>query len=117
MTEHLADKLAVTELLYGYAELIDAGDFDGVGVLLGRGNFMGVAGPAAIAGLFAATEGAEIRNLSLTGLRITAGSMAGGPLFLSEPGTARLSFRQIGRFPFGRAGKFSYLCRTKRCKI
>lgn len=55
MTEHLADKLAVTELLYRYAELIDAGDFDGVGVLLGRGNLMGVAGPAAIAGLFAAT--------------------------------------------------------------
>ena len=45
----------VTELLYRYAELIDAGDFDGVGALLGRGNFMGVAGPAAIAELFAAT--------------------------------------------------------------
>lgn len=45
----------VTELLYRYAELIDAGDFDGVGALLGRGNFMGVAGPAAIAKLFAAT--------------------------------------------------------------
>ena len=28
------DKLAVTELLYRYAELIDAGDFDGVGTLL-----------------------------------------------------------------------------------
>ncbi len=55
MTEHLADKLAVTELLYRYAELIDAGDFDGVGVLLGRGNFMGVAGPAALAGLSPAT--------------------------------------------------------------
>jgi 3-phenylpropionate/cinnamic acid dioxygenase small subunit len=50
-----ADKLAVTELLYRYAELIDAGDFDGVGELLGRGNFMGVAGAQAIAGLFAAT--------------------------------------------------------------
>ncbi|MCV7282012.1 nuclear transport factor 2 family protein [Mycolicibacterium flavescens] len=50
-----ADKLAVTELLYRYAELIDAGDFDGVGRLLGRGNFMGVAGADAIAGLFAAT--------------------------------------------------------------
>ncbi|CDQ46426.1 nuclear transport factor 2 family protein [Mycolicibacterium neoaurum] len=45
----------ITELLYRYAELIDAGDFDGVGALLGRGNFMGVAGPAAIAELFAAT--------------------------------------------------------------
>ena len=45
----------ITEMLYRYAELIDAGDFDGVGTLLGRGNFMGVAGPAAIAELFAAT--------------------------------------------------------------
>ncbi|MFI2838359.1 MULTISPECIES: nuclear transport factor 2 family protein [Mycolicibacterium] len=45
----------ITEMLYRYAELIDAGDFDGVGALLGRGNFMGVAGPAAIAELFAAT--------------------------------------------------------------
>ena len=32
------DKLAVTELLYRYGELIDAGDFDGVGTLLGRGS-------------------------------------------------------------------------------
>ncbi|AHC24425.1 MULTISPECIES: nuclear transport factor 2 family protein [Mycobacteriaceae] len=45
----------ITELLYRYAELIDAGDFDGVGALLGRGNFMGVAGTEAIAKLFAAT--------------------------------------------------------------
>lgn len=51
----LADKLAVTELLYRYAELIDAGDFDGVGELLGRGNFMGVAGADRIGGLFAST--------------------------------------------------------------
>ncbi|MBV5242452.1 MULTISPECIES: nuclear transport factor 2 family protein [Mycolicibacterium] len=50
-----ADKLAVTELLYRYAELIDAGDFDGVGSLLGRGDFMGVAGAEAISTLFAAT--------------------------------------------------------------
>lgn len=49
------DKLEIAELLYRYAELIDAGDFDGVGALLGRGNFMGVAGAAAIAGLFAKT--------------------------------------------------------------
>jgi 3-phenylpropionate/cinnamic acid dioxygenase small subunit len=51
----LADKLAVTELLYRYAELIDAGDFDGVGALLGRGSFMGVSGAEKIAKLFAAT--------------------------------------------------------------
>ncbi|WP_197382347.1 nuclear transport factor 2 family protein [Mycolicibacterium mengxianglii] len=50
-----ADKLAITELLYRYAELIDAGDFDGVGELLGRGSFMGVAGADAIAALFVAT--------------------------------------------------------------
>jgi 3-phenylpropionate/cinnamic acid dioxygenase small subunit len=49
------DKLEVTELLYRYAELIDAGDFDGVGELLGRGEFMGVAGAPAIAELFAST--------------------------------------------------------------
>lgn len=51
----MSDRSAITELLYRYAELIDAGDFDGVGRLLGRGNFMGVAGSEAIAALFAAT--------------------------------------------------------------
>ena len=50
-----ADKLAVTELLYRYAELVDAGDFDGVGELLGRGSFMGVSGAHRIAKLFATT--------------------------------------------------------------
>ncbi|MDT5360577.1 MAG: hypothetical protein QOC69_2339 [Mycobacterium sp.] len=55
LTYELAAKLAVTELLYRYAELIDAGDFDGVGVLLGRGNFMGVSGAERIAKLFATT--------------------------------------------------------------
>lgn len=54
------DKLAVTELLYRYAELIDAGDFDGVGALLARATFGGtgpqrVSGADAIAKLFAAT--------------------------------------------------------------
>lgn len=51
----LAARLAVTDLLYRYAELIDAGDFDGVGELLGRGNFMGVSGASSIAKLFATT--------------------------------------------------------------
>jgi hypothetical protein len=37
----LADRLAVTELLYRIAELIDAGDFDGVGQLLARSTFAG----------------------------------------------------------------------------
>ncbi len=54
------DKLAITELLYRYAELIDAGDFDGVGQLLARATFggtgpQGVSGAAKIAKLFATT--------------------------------------------------------------
>lgn len=49
----------ITELLYRYAELVDAGDFDGVGELLGRASFGGadtpaVTGAEAIAALFAA---------------------------------------------------------------
>jgi 3-phenylpropionate/cinnamic acid dioxygenase small subunit len=51
----VTDKLEIHELLYRYAELVDAGDFDGVGRLLARGSFAGVAGADAIAGLFAAT--------------------------------------------------------------
>ncbi|BBZ62195.1 nuclear transport factor 2 family protein [Mycolicibacterium monacense] len=47
--------LAIHELLYRYAELVDAGDFDGVGLLLARGSFAGVAGAGPIAELFAAT--------------------------------------------------------------
>ncbi|MDA4109141.1 nuclear transport factor 2 family protein [Mycolicibacterium holsaticum] len=55
-----ADKLAITELLYRYAELIDAGDFEGVGRLLARATFggsgpQGVAGADNIAALFAST--------------------------------------------------------------
>lgn len=54
------DRLAVTELLYRYAELIDAGDFDGVGALLSRATFggtgpQGVSGAENIAKLFAMT--------------------------------------------------------------
>ena len=56
----MTDKLDVTELLYRYAELIDAGDFDGVGQLLARATFggtgpQGVSGAVKIAKLFAAT--------------------------------------------------------------
>ncbi|KUI36501.1 polyketide cyclase [Mycobacterium sp. IS-1496] len=47
--------LAIHELLYRYAELVDAGDFDGVGRLLERGSFAGVAGAGSIATLFTAT--------------------------------------------------------------
>ena len=54
------DKLAVTELLYRYAELIDAGDFDGVGQLLARATFAGTrsastSGAETLAKLFAMT--------------------------------------------------------------
>ncbi|MDT5016519.1 MAG: hypothetical protein QOD39_2679 [Mycobacterium sp.] len=54
------DKLAISELLYRYAELIDAGDFDGVGALLSRATFggtgpQGVSGAENIAKLFAMT--------------------------------------------------------------
>ncbi len=54
------DRAVITELLYRYAELIDAGDFDGVGRLLDRAAFGGpgtprVRGAQNIAGLFAMT--------------------------------------------------------------
>jgi 3-phenylpropionate/cinnamic acid dioxygenase small subunit len=54
------DKLEITELLYRYAELIDAGDFDGIGRLLARSTFGGpasgsVSGADNIAKLFAMT--------------------------------------------------------------
>ena len=54
------DRLAITDLLYRYAEMIDAGDFNGVGQLLARATFGGtrsseVSGAAAIAKLFAMT--------------------------------------------------------------
>ena len=54
------DKLAITELLYRYAELIDAGDFDGVGQLLARATFAGTrsastSGAETLAKLFAMT--------------------------------------------------------------
>ena len=54
------DREAITDLIYRYAELIDAGDFDGLGELLGRAAFGGpktptVSGAKNIAGLFAMT--------------------------------------------------------------
>lgn len=55
-----SDRLEIAELLYRYAELIDAGDFDGVGRLLSRATFAGTrsastSGAEAIAELFAMT--------------------------------------------------------------
>jgi hypothetical protein len=60
MSGVVEDKLAITELLYRYAELIDRGDFDGVGALLSRATFGGtgpqwVSGAENIAKLFAKT--------------------------------------------------------------
>ena len=56
----MSDKSDITELLYRYAEFIDAGDFDGVGALLSQASFggtgpQGVSGADNIAKLFAAT--------------------------------------------------------------
>ena len=54
------DRLTITDLIYRYAELIDAGDFEGLGELLGRAAFGGpktptVSGAKNIAGLFGMT--------------------------------------------------------------
>lgn len=56
----MSDYEGITQLIYRYAELIDAGDFDGVGQLLGRARFGGprtpaVTGAANIAAVFAMT--------------------------------------------------------------
>ena len=56
----MSDKVEITELLYRYAELIDSGDFDGVGRLLARASFGGTSTPSVsgaenIAGLFGMT--------------------------------------------------------------
>ena len=55
-----SDRAAITDLIYRYAELIDAGDFDAVGRLLGRACFGGPRTPAVtgaqnIAAVFAMT--------------------------------------------------------------
>ena len=52
------DRTAITDLIYRCAEMFDAGDFDGVGALLGRADFGGartpkMSGAKNIAGLFA----------------------------------------------------------------
>ncbi len=54
------DRLEILDLIYRYAELIDAGDFDAVGKLLSRARFGGprtptVSGAQNIAGIFAMT--------------------------------------------------------------
>lgn len=81
----MSDKLEITELLYRYAELIDAGDFDGVGALLGRGNFMGVQGAEAISGLFAKTT----RRFPEHGNRTRTRHLVLNPIVEIDTGTAR----------------------------
>jgi 3-phenylpropionate/cinnamic acid dioxygenase small subunit len=56
----MSDREQITDLIYRYAELIDAGDFEGVGQLLDRARFGGprtpaVTGAANIAAVFAMT--------------------------------------------------------------
>lgn len=60
MSSPVQDRAAITDLIYRYAELIDAGDFDGLGRLLERATFGGprtptVSGAKNIAGLFGVT--------------------------------------------------------------
>lgn len=86
----VADKLEITELLYRYAELIDAGDFAGVGQLLARATFAGTRGPVtsgaeAITGLFAMTtrrhpetgNTPRTRHLVLNPIVVVEGATAG----------------------------------------
>jgi len=56
----MSDRDAILDLIYRYAELIDTGDFDGVGELLSRAAFGGprtptVSGAGAIAAVFTMT--------------------------------------------------------------
>lgn len=57
---HSGERAAITDLIYRYAELIDAGDFEALGRLLAQASFGGprtpmVSGAENIAGLFAMT--------------------------------------------------------------
>ncbi|AQT81384.1 polyketide cyclase [Mycolicibacterium litorale] len=75
-----SDRFAITDLLYRYCELIDSGDFDGLGQLLGRAAFGGsgtamVTGAANIAGLFAMTT----RRFPDTGSDVAGPAAPGTP--------------------------------------
>ena len=118
------DRAAVLDLIYRYAELIDAGDFDALGRLLARAAFGGpgtatVAGAQNIAGLFAMTTkrfpvphqaGAgtpKTRHLVLNPIVETDGDTAGArSTFCVVQATDRLPLQPIvvGRYydRFGR---------------
>jgi 3-phenylpropionate/cinnamic acid dioxygenase small subunit len=76
----MSDRVEITELLYRYAELVDSGDFDGVGRLLARASFGGtntpsVSGAENIAGLFGMTT----RRFPDTGSDVAGPAAPGTP--------------------------------------
>jgi 3-phenylpropionate/cinnamic acid dioxygenase small subunit len=90
MSAVAADRFAITDLLYRYAELIDAGDFDGVGQLLARATFGGantptVSGAQAIAKLFAMTTrrfpapGSDVAGRAAPGSDVAGRAAPGTP--------------------------------------
>ena len=125
-----ADKLEIAELLYRYAELIDAGDFDGVGQLLSRATFGGantptVSGAENIAGLFAMTTRRfpdsgtpKTRHLVLNALiDLDDDSAAARSTFLVVQATDTVAFQPIvaGRYydRFARDGDGWYFTERK----
>ena len=106
------DRATITDLIYRYAELIDAGDFDGVGELLSRGSFAGprtptVSGAGNIAALFAMTtrrfgDGTpKTRHLVLNPLvQIDGGTATARSTFCVVQATDRIALQPIvvGRY-------------------
>lgn len=94
----------IARLLYTYAELIDAGDFAGVGQLLGRASFGGpatgsVSGADNIAGLFALTT----RRYPEHGNRPRTRHLVMNPIIDvdGEVATARSTFVVVQHIPDG----------------
>lgn len=106
------DRAAITELIYRYAELIDAGDFGGLGELLSRAAFGGprtptVSGADNIAALFAMTtrrfgDGTpKTRHLVLNPIVALDGDIATGrSTFCVVQATDRIALQPIvvGRY-------------------
>lgn len=72
----------VEDLLYRYAELIDAGDFAGVGALFAHGTLAGQRGAAAVQALYEATtrrydDGTPLTHHAVTNVRIEVDEGAG----------------------------------------
>lgn len=112
MSAAAEDRAAVTDLIYRYAELIDAGDFDGVGQLLSHASFGGprtpmVSGAGNIAALFAMTtrrfdDGTpKTRHLVLNPMVALDGDIATGrSTFCVVQATDRIALQPIvvGRY-------------------